>query len=153
MMLLAICASRDIFPGRSMTPASKFGRGSTSSGRECTVWYARVAAALAERQLSYITSQTSRRRMRVLLSRPVFIRHGDGRLAQVGAELDAIGADAAEGTVRKILTGLGFTDEMQVCSVSSSSPPPPLPPPRSNVPFSAFEPRSAFVVCCVPLEG
>lgn len=36
------------------------------------------------------------------------------RLAQVGAELDAIGADAAEGTVRKILTGLGFTDEMQV---------------------------------------
>ncbi|CAN0417386.1 unnamed protein product [Pylaiella littoralis] len=35
------------------------------------------------------------------------------RLAQVGAELDAIGADAAEGTVRKILTGLGFTDEMQ----------------------------------------
>lgn len=38
------------------------------------------------------------------------------RLAQVGAELDAIGADAAEGTVRKILTGLGFTDEMQVCT-------------------------------------
>eukprot|EP00752_Nemacystus_decipiens_P007516 g6716.t1 len=35
------------------------------------------------------------------------------RLAQVGAELEAIGADAAEGTVRKILTGLGFTDEMQ----------------------------------------
>ncbi|CAB1097949.1 ABC [Ectocarpus sp. CCAP 1310/34] len=35
------------------------------------------------------------------------------RLAQVASELDAIGADAAEGTVRKILTGLGFTDEMQ----------------------------------------
>ncbi|CAN0292933.1 unnamed protein product, partial [Ectocarpus fasciculatus] len=34
-------------------------------------------------------------------------------LAQVASELDAIGADAAEGTVRKILTGLGFTDEMQ----------------------------------------
>lgn len=36
------------------------------------------------------------------------------RLAQIGTELDAIGADAAEGKVRKILTGLGFTDEMQV---------------------------------------
>ncbi|CAM9436571.1 unnamed protein product [Ectocarpus sp. 12 AP-2014] len=35
------------------------------------------------------------------------------RLAHVASELDAIGADAAEGTVRKILTGLGFTDEMQ----------------------------------------
>lgn len=32
----------------------------------------------------------------------------------MASELDAIGADAAEGTVRKILTGLGFTDEMQV---------------------------------------
>ncbi|CAM9857813.1 unnamed protein product [Ascophyllum nodosum] len=35
------------------------------------------------------------------------------RLAKVGTELDAIGADAAEGKVRKILTGLGFTEEMQ----------------------------------------
>lgn len=36
------------------------------------------------------------------------------RLAAVGAELDAMGADAAEGRVRKILTGLGFTESMQV---------------------------------------
>jgi len=34
------------------------------------------------------------------------------RLAAVGEALDAMGADAAEGTVRGILTGLGFTDAM-----------------------------------------
>ncbi|CAN0171624.1 unnamed protein product, partial [Discosporangium mesarthrocarpum] len=35
------------------------------------------------------------------------------RLAEVGAQLDSMGADAAEGRVRRILTGLGFTEEMQ----------------------------------------
>jgi ATP-binding cassette subfamily F protein 1 len=35
------------------------------------------------------------------------------RLAEVGEELEAIGADGAEGRVRRILIGLGFTDDMQ----------------------------------------
>ncbi|KAK3284137.1 hypothetical protein CYMTET_8194, partial [Cymbomonas tetramitiformis] len=35
------------------------------------------------------------------------------RLAELGKELEAMGADAAEGKVRGILTGLGFTEEMQ----------------------------------------
>lgn len=35
------------------------------------------------------------------------------RYADVGRQLEAMGADAAESSVRRILTGLGFTEEMQ----------------------------------------
>ena len=34
------------------------------------------------------------------------------RLGEVGAALEAAGADGAESTVRKLLAGLGFTEEM-----------------------------------------
>ncbi|CAE7782547.1 ABCF4, partial [Symbiodinium microadriaticum] len=35
------------------------------------------------------------------------------RYAEVGTELEAVGADACEAKVRRILTGLGFTEDMQ----------------------------------------
>lgn len=41
------------------------------------------------------------------------------RLNDVYAELKAIGADSAEPRARRILAGLGFDKEMQVCEICS----------------------------------